>query len=1019
MINHYNAFISYKHAPEDNKVAEAVHKGLERFHIPGKIRTKTGIKKIDRIFRDKDELPITNDLSDTIASALENSDYLIVICSTNTKESAWVPREIEYFLKNHSKKDIFTVLVNGEPYDVIPDILKHDERIVIDENGKEQKVNIPIEPLSCDFRMPLGKAKKTELPRLAAGLIGCAYDELMNRHRQYRLKQITAAFSLALALMFGFSGYMYYSKTKIHKNYLESLRNQSKYLANESGNLLQEENRIAALQLALAALPKDDSDDRPVTAEAVKALTNATLAYVGDKGNNINAAWNYQMPNFISDFKVSSDGKAIAIIDEGSVLGVWDTQTHERKMYFDDIDYTITGMEFVSEKNLVVWNDDKLDCYDVTTGDKLWNYTLDGDRFEDGKNLMIYGDSLIICTVSQNYLQLNSATGEKQKEVSISDKKGYEDFGIVESKLSPDGKRIAFRGLSGWSDYTYGILDIGTGTINIADPLGETVKNIAWVDDDNLMVSSAVVDSTSSMSFGSKDVVSTDVSTVRCIDTKDLSEKWNAEFVCNGVMINSGFVTIKDEVAYYSGNVITVYDLATGKVNYTNNVNDSVIDVSDVDGDGNPIYITEDGGYAFPALGVDTDAVYYTKYFADEIRQVVIRNGVYVRQHLNNEIIYYGVHVYDDEWKPLAEDTLLSDVSNTFCLGGKSLTVASESDKKTLLTTIGLEKDSKPATNELEGEVYKYKMLGECKDRVYLGYENGDEYDLVSVDSSGNDFKSEKLFDISPSFKELCVMKSGKLIYGFTNDDLKTAIAVYDIESAKSTNVELPADVEYVSSSPAYYDEADMMLVDSTKLYVLGVQEGKAQEVEVPDTFGSAVCFSDNSSEGICAVSDGKRILLTNKNGEVKSTIACPGVAPIGMTFKDNSLIVLYNNGGVYWYLKDNGQFEKKSNISIYYGYEGCPSFKYDEENKLLYIQMDKLTDVVDMESGVEITHVMSSFGYHKGKDIFVTAAGPNDHEIKIGYYKHYTVNELIKKAKKILENAELSEETKSYYGIE
>ena len=140
---------------------------------------------------------------------------------------------------------------------------------------------------------------------------------------------------------------------------------------------------------------------------------------------------------------------------------------------------------------------------------------------------------------------------------------------------------------------------------------------------------------------------------------------------------------------------------------------------------------------------------------------------------------------------------------------------------------------------------------------------------------------------------------------------------------------------------------------------------------------------------------------------------------PIGMTFKDNLLIVLYNDGGVYWYLKDNGQFEKKSNISIYYGYEGCPSFKYDEENKLLYIQMDKLTDVVDMESGVEITHVMSSFGYHKGKDIFVTAAGPNDNEIKIGYYKHYTVNELIKKAKKILENAELSEETKSYYGIE
>ena len=109
----YNAFISYKHAPEDNKVAEAVQKGLERFHIPHKIRKKTGIKRIDRIFRDKDELPITSDLSDSIADALSEADYLIVICSTNTKESTWVPREIDYFLKNHSKRQIFTVLAEG------------------------------------------------------------------------------------------------------------------------------------------------------------------------------------------------------------------------------------------------------------------------------------------------------------------------------------------------------------------------------------------------------------------------------------------------------------------------------------------------------------------------------------------------------------------------------------------------------------------------------------------------------------------------------------------------------------------------------------------------------------------------------------------------------------------------------------------------------------------------------------------------------------------------------------------
>ena len=100
MIDFYNAFISYKHAPLDSKVAEHVQRNLEHFVIPANIKKKTGRKKIERIFRDKDELPITSDLTDTISNALEKAEYLIVICSPNTKKSMWVKREIQFFLKN-------------------------------------------------------------------------------------------------------------------------------------------------------------------------------------------------------------------------------------------------------------------------------------------------------------------------------------------------------------------------------------------------------------------------------------------------------------------------------------------------------------------------------------------------------------------------------------------------------------------------------------------------------------------------------------------------------------------------------------------------------------------------------------------------------------------------------------------------------------------------------------------------------------------------------------------------------
>ena len=183
MIDHYNAFISYKHEPKDIAIARNVQKSLERYRIPKKLRESTGVNKIDRIFRDTDELPLTSDLSETIYDALDKSDYLIVICSTKTKESQWVNREIEYFISKHSRKNVLTVLVDGEPSEVVPEILTYEEKTIIDEDGNEKVIRKDLEPLSCDYRKSIKEGNKKELPRLVSTLIGCGYDELMNRQK--------------------------------------------------------------------------------------------------------------------------------------------------------------------------------------------------------------------------------------------------------------------------------------------------------------------------------------------------------------------------------------------------------------------------------------------------------------------------------------------------------------------------------------------------------------------------------------------------------------------------------------------------------------------------------------------------------------------------------------------------------------------------------------------------------------------------------------------------------------------
>ena len=97
----YDAFISYSHNEKDAFAAEQLHKTLEHYHIPKRIQQSSGKKKIERVFRDREEMPISFNLASNIQEALEQSEFLILMCSPNSIKSEWVQREVETFLKSH------------------------------------------------------------------------------------------------------------------------------------------------------------------------------------------------------------------------------------------------------------------------------------------------------------------------------------------------------------------------------------------------------------------------------------------------------------------------------------------------------------------------------------------------------------------------------------------------------------------------------------------------------------------------------------------------------------------------------------------------------------------------------------------------------------------------------------------------------------------------------------------------------------------------------------------------------
>ena len=349
----YDAFISYRHMPLDMEIAKKLHRGLETFPVPAAVQKMTGKKKIERVFRDQEELPIGSNLTDEISSALAESEYLVVVCSPYTPESAWVAKEIETFISMHDRSHVLAILIEGEPDESFP------KQLVIDDNGN------PVEPLAADVRgetkQERNKKFNTELLRLAAPILGCSYDDLKQRHRERMIRRLAIEISalagaIALAgMMFGIynasvakqmeklaneKAALAEEKTALAEDktrlldeiileYQDKQKNQSKFYAEESVNVLGQGDRRAAALIAAQGLPSE-GNDRPYVAEAEYALGAALRAYDDGKTLDYDAMLHHDM--VVIDFKLSDDKKHLITRDNGYNLYVWSVDDWTRIM---------------------------------------------------------------------------------------------------------------------------------------------------------------------------------------------------------------------------------------------------------------------------------------------------------------------------------------------------------------------------------------------------------------------------------------------------------------------------------------------------------------------------------------------------------------------------------------------------------------------------------------------------------------------------------------------------------------
>ncbi|MDP9331883.1 MAG: toll/interleukin-1 receptor domain-containing protein, partial [Actinomycetota bacterium] len=103
----YDAFVSYSHAA-DGKLAPALQRGLERLARPWYRPRALAV------FRDETGLVVSPHLWASIAHALDDSEWFVVLCSPEAAGSEWVEREIDYWLTHKTPDRILLVLTDGD-----------------------------------------------------------------------------------------------------------------------------------------------------------------------------------------------------------------------------------------------------------------------------------------------------------------------------------------------------------------------------------------------------------------------------------------------------------------------------------------------------------------------------------------------------------------------------------------------------------------------------------------------------------------------------------------------------------------------------------------------------------------------------------------------------------------------------------------------------------------------------------------------------------------------------------------
>jgi WD40 repeat protein len=259
----YDAFLSYSHAG-DADLAASVQSSLQRFARPW---YKTYAL---RVFRDKTGLSANPALWNSIVSALDESEYLLLLASPQAAASKWVEQEVAWFLRNRTPDRILIVITGGQiawsatdgEFDwlsstALPQVLRgafRSEPLYVDLSWAHQEQflhDARFRDAILDLAAPLHGRPKDELDS----------EDLRQHRRTLRIAWSAVALLSLLAVALGLAA--------VYATGQRNFARQQAAIANEQRSRAVEQARIAEQQRQLAEDRRMTGLSRQLAAQAV------------------------------------------------------------------------------------------------------------------------------------------------------------------------------------------------------------------------------------------------------------------------------------------------------------------------------------------------------------------------------------------------------------------------------------------------------------------------------------------------------------------------------------------------------------------------------------------------------------------------------------------------------------------------------------------------------------------------------------------------------------------------------